>query len=747
MRNVLLLSCALSALGGVIASAADAQSTTGASTTTGEQIETVVVTAEKRSERLIDVPTSISVMTAEDLAAKNINAVSDISTRMPNVEISGSSLYPAITIRGVTSEVSGTNSGFAPAAAVYVDDVYQGRDRATNLPMSGIQQIEVLRGPQGTLYGKNTIAGAINISTLRPGDDFIAFGDAQYGNLDYTQFTGTISGPIVDDTLAASLSGVYRNRDGYIHNEFDGQNLNYDRALGGRFRAIYTITPKLTFDFGADYLHENDSESYLTTDYSTLSLLPFPPYDTTPTFNPKTRDEALNSPEYGRRDVHGVSGRFDYDLSDMRLTSITATRGYQSGTGLDTDGTSLNIDHETYVNNANQFSQELRLTSTSPGPFQWIVGAFYYHERETNNFVLTVGDQFPGFLLGLPPLPAGYSDADESVSAIEENSIAGFLSGTYAITSDLKLAAGVRFTQDKKTFNFLQQEVTPVSPSVASDLLVAIPPRVESLTENEPTYDISLTYDFTQDQVGYAKFSRGYKAGGFNAFAITPPFNPKDSLAFRPEFLNNYEVGYKGSFWNGLISFNSAVFFDDYTDKQEQVENTVTLGIIVKNAARAQIYGAEFELDAVPIDGLTLSSTLGLLHGTYTSFPDAGTTNACNCFTGNDLAYAPRWEGSLAAEYDHSLDFWSGYSAFARVELTHQSSSYSDPNDTVAYESRPYSLLNGRVGIEADHWGLYLWGKNLTNTYHLSGGTFELLTVARAVNMPRTYGIELSLKN
>src|SRR5271154_4557224 len=163
-------------------------------------------------------------MTAEDIAAKNINAVSDISTRMPNVEISGSSLYPSITIRGVTSQVSGTNSGFAPAAAVYVDDVYQGRDRATNLPMSGIQQIEVLRGPQGTLYGKNTIAGAINITTLRPDNDFVAYGDAQYGNLDYTQLTGTISGPIVDNTLAASLSGVYRSRDGYVHNEFDNQN-------------------------------------------------------------------------------------------------------------------------------------------------------------------------------------------------------------------------------------------------------------------------------------------------------------------------------------------------------------------------------------------------------------------------------------------------------------------------------------------------------------------------------------------
>src|ERR1700733_608617 len=169
MKRILLTACALSALRGTEIGGTALAQTTGpqpsATTTSGEQIETVVVTAEKRSQRLIDVPASISVATAKDMQDENFVALSDISTRMPNVQISGSSLYPNITIRGVTSTVSGGNPGFAPAAAVYVDDVYQGRDRATNIPTSGISQIEVLRGPQGTLYGKDTIAGAINIST------------------------------------------------------------------------------------------------------------------------------------------------------------------------------------------------------------------------------------------------------------------------------------------------------------------------------------------------------------------------------------------------------------------------------------------------------------------------------------------------------------------------------------------------------------------------------------------------------
>ncbi len=756
-RTLLLTACALSALmstamGGTALAQATANTTSASS---GDQVETVVVTAEKRSQRLIDVPASISVVTAKDMQDESFVALSDISTRMPNVQITGSSLYPAITIRGVSSVVSGGNPGFAPAAAVYVDDVYQGRDRATNIPTSGISQIEVLRGPQGTLYGKDTIAGAINISTLRPSDDFIAFGDAQYGNLNFQQFTGTVSGPTGIDGLDASVSGVYRHRDGWIHNAFDGDNLNFDNAVGGRARAIYTANSKLTFDFGLDYLSEQDSESDLTTDYSTLEQLQtlaglgfLPAYLlNAKIFDPTTRTESVNSPEYGRRTVQGASGRMDYDFGDVRFTSISAVRGYTSASGFDTDGTSLNMDHETWVNNAHQFSQEFRLTSTDAGPFQWIAGAYYYNESEYSDFFLDIGDQFPGFLLGFPALPPGFTDYDEAKDRVEESSIAGFLSGTYAITSNLKFAAGVRFTQDAKTLHVFQLPEAGVTPNIAQDLLATIPPRTQGINEDEPSYDASLTYEFTPDQVGYLKFSRGYKAGGFNLFGITPPFNASESLAFKPEFLNNYEAGYKASFWDGKLNVNAAVFYDDYTNKQEQVEDITTFEIIVVNAARATIYGSELELDAMPIDGLTLSGTLGLLHGTYASFPNAGVATPCDCFTGNDIANAPQLEYSLAAEYEHSIPGWDGYSAFARIELNHQSHSFTDPNNSIEFESKPYDLLNSRVGIEADHWGIYLWGRNLTNTFHLGGGFDALVTDARGVNIPRTYGVELTLKN
>ena len=444
--------------------------------------------------------------------------------------------------------------------------------------------------------------------------------------------------------------------------------------------------------------------------------------------------------------MHGASAKIDYDFDGVRLTSISAIRGYTSASAFDTDGTAINIDNETWTNNANQYSQEIRLTSTSEGPFQWIAGGYYYHERETSEFTLFVHDQFPTFLLGLPPVPAGYLDYSKNNSQVVENSFAGFLSGTYDFNSKLRLAAGIRFTQDDKTLHFSQLPNPAATPySIASILLVTVPPKMEKINENEPSYDASLTYKFTDNQVGYIKFSRGYKAGGFNVWAVTPPTTASDSLAFKPEFLSEYEAGFKADFEH--ISFRSAIFYDDYTNKQEQEENPLLLSIVVRNAAEAKIYGAEFEADVIPFEGLTLSGTLGLLHATYTSFPDAGAANACNCFDGNYVALAPDWEAALSAQYERPIDAWADHNIFARIEWTHQAKSYTEPSDSTRFESTPYSLVNARVGIEADHWGLYAWGKNLTNTFHSYGGSYLLVDYAKNVNIPRTFGLELSLKN
>jgi iron complex outermembrane recepter protein len=704
----------------------------------------VIVTAEKRAQRLIDVPASISALTARDLKNKHLIALSDLSQQVPNVLISGSSLFPSVVIRGIGS-ASGGNPGFAPAATVYVDEVYQGRERAENVPVCGISQVDVLRGPQSTLYGKNTIAGAINVTTQAPTSQPHASIDGQFGNLNFGQFCGTVSGPVASDNLRFSLNGLYRHRDGDILNVFNGKHLNFDDAAGIRARAIYDASPNLTFDISADYLHETDTESDLTTDYSAFKLLG-PPYSTSPTFDPRTRTESVNSPEAGARDVGGVSARINYNFPDARLTSISAYRAYTSIYAYDSDGSALNEDAQNNTDNAEQFSQELRLTSTRGGPLQWIVGGYYYYENLHDTFTTHFLDQFPALLLGLPPLPHGYDDSNEAKANVVENSYAGFASANYSFTPQLVLTAGVRYTIDDKTLHFsqLNNYTMPAGAiSIGSFLLAHIPPRIDTISESVPTYDASLSYKFTTDMVGYLKYSHGYKAGGFNAFVITPPFNPKLSLGFKPEFLDNYEAGFKGEWFDHHLSLDLAAFYDNYTNKQEIVENIAVLGFTVENAAKARTYGLEIEADAKPFPGLDLTADIGLLKATYLSFPNAG--SGLN-FTGHELAGARPWDGNFAAQYEHELGFAQGYSGLARLEIFHSDAYFSDPNNSPGFETKPYTYVNARLGVESDDgvWGFYLWGRNLTDAFVLSGGYISLPLTARAVNLPRTFGFELS---
>jgi iron complex outermembrane receptor protein len=713
-----------------------APATTASAAQTGQNVETVIVTAEKRAERLIDVPTSISVVTAADIQDKTMIQLSDIAIQVPNVQFQGSSLFPNIAIRGVGSP-SGTQTGVDPAAVVYVDGVYQGRERAENIPLAGIQQVEVLRGPQGTLYGENTIGGAINITTVKPDGEERAEGDIMFGNLGYVQTSAFVTGALTDDLFVAA-TGTYRNRDGFIHNDYDNSNLNYDRDMAGRLRFVWNATSHLSFDVSADYLHENDSESLLTTSYS----YPYYPllFPNLPPIQKDSRTEDVNSPEFGRREVYGGSVHAAYDFSGARLDSITSYRGYTSSYGFDSDGTDLSLDSENDLDNANLFTQELRLTSTEAGPFQWILGAYYSHQRLVDAF----DNVFYSGIANLFGLPVGsnYADTGTTTGRIISNEYALFANATYEITPRWKIDAGFRYSIDQKNLTYSQVESSLVGgPSLICSLLECIPYANPHLDERVPTGDISLSYKVDDDQTAYVKFSRGYKAGGFNAYLNTAPFNQATDFKFQPEYLNNYELGYKSSWWNGFLTFNGDVFYDDYTNKQEVIETVVPPSLGVANAAAATIYGAELESDIHPVDGLTLSGTLGYLQTRYGTFKD-GTAS----YAGNSLPGAPQLQATLAGQYEHELPGWDGWAGMIRLEGIHQSHSFTDPENTPSLINKPVSYLNGRIGVDNGTFGFFLWGNNLTGTYALSGGLNELVAVARAVNLPTTYGGEITFK-
>jgi len=645
--------------------------------------------------------------------------------------------------------VLGAETTVSPALA-QVDEVYQGRDPTFNTILNDVARVEVLRGPQGTLYGKNTIGGAINIVTQEPTNEFDAFGDFTYGNLDLVQLRGTLSGPIVEDKLMTRLSLVYRDRDGFLDNTFTGDKLNDTEAWGGRLVIASELTDSIRLRLSGDYFKEEGTDAL-----ELESLIPAPgPF--TPAFlssfppqDPLDNVIALDKPDFAMRELYGVAGRIDWDLGGSTLTSITAYREYTSSFHDDSDALPFDAFDVGREENAENFSQELRLTSTTESPFTWILGAYYYVENIENVRDIRTGPDFPFFLAGVfaPIFFPGYvEEMALTSSTIESSSYAFFGSATYEILDGLHLAGGLRWTHEQKDF-FYRQFHTLVDPggSIIGAFAVPIGPVTEDYKDGRLTGDASISYDFTDDHVGYFRYARGFKAGGFQTDVISPPFDPADPLGFDPETVNNYEVGFKSYWLDRKLSLNLAAFYLDWKDKQEQI--FTGLSFLIRNAAVASSRGAEVEFVAKPVDGLTFDFNAAYLYAKYDEFP----TNPDR--EGQVFFGLPRWSGSAGLEYVSPPIYNSGVELYARGDVIYRSDINRNTAAPIIDVNEEITTFNARAGVQDPdgHWGLYLWGRNLSDEVRVGGGNFFPFPFAtiqtRGPALGRTYGVELRLHN
>ncbi|HEX6866639.1 MAG TPA: TonB-dependent receptor, partial [Caulobacteraceae bacterium] len=679
---------------------------------------------------------------AEEIQNITAGYMTDVGFKVPNVFMSQGSISPGISIRGVSSQ-SNINAGFPPAVGIYVDEVYQGRDPTFNTILNDVERIEVLRGPQGTLYGKNTIGGAINITTTEPSNDFTAFGDINIGNVDLFQVRATVGGAIIPDKLMVRASVVHRERGGWLENSLTGEDLNDISSNGGRLVIASQLTEQLRFRFSADAFKETGTSALET---GPVVLAPLPAFANIPAQDPADNVVQLNAPEYAERDLYGFAGRFDYEMPGMDLTSITAYRQYKSDFHDDSDGLQVDAFDVGREENAENFSQELRLTSTNEGPLTWIAGAYFYVENIENNRRIHVGTTMPTLLGGgfagfLWPNYLGESGRTEST--IESSSYAFFGSATYQFAERWRLAAGLRWTSEEKDFAYRQyhpQLYTGGGPGgpIVPNFAVAIAPRAESYSDEQFTGDVSLSYEFNPDAVGYVKYSRGFKAGGFQTDVISPPFNPSDDFGFKAEFADNYEGGFKSYWFSRRVSLNAAVFYMEWKDKQEQI--FTGLSFLIRNAANATSKGAELELTARPTRALTLDANLAYLDTRYEEFPGSP-------LAGQNFPGLPEWSGSVGAQYVTPIT--SGLELFARGDLIYRGETYTQPNASVTQVNEALTTYNARLGVQSDGggWGVYLWGKNLGDEVVVGSGSafpFPAANITtRSPGFGRTYGVEL----
>jgi iron complex outermembrane receptor protein len=682
----------------------------------------IVVTARKRSESLKDVPASILAISQAQITNLNAKTLSDLNGVTPNVHV-----FPdgTLSIRGIAS--SARNAGFEAGAAVYIDGVYQGRPIGNNQDLVDMARVEILRGPQGTLYGKNTTAGAFSLTTVRPGDTWTGYGEVQYGNFNDLRFAGYVAGPVVTDLVGVKLSGFRRTSDGYELNEANGQHYGNEDTYG--VRGEVRLTPAhIDIALRGDYTKDNGT--LLTPEPVSAPALLASVLGSSLT----TRDTVnMDAATYNRRDGGGVSLTADVDLgSNYTLTTISAYRALRYALSTDDDFTPLDIISNAWVDKSRQFSQEVRLASPSTGFFTWIVGAYYFHQTLDSNRPITLG------------IYSGYPGTGKDYVVTKTDSIAGFANGDVHFNDKLTLNLGLRYTSEHKTLNFNQVSY-PGNPYPTLS-------ERDAFTDHDLSPTAALSYKVSRELTVYAKYSKGFKSGGWNPdITLTP------NIGFKPEHVDNYEIGLRTRTANGRLSFNLTGYYMDYDNLQVSQFLGPLVGNRITNAGKARLKGIEAELNAQLTRSLTLSAGGAYSNSRYRDF-DSGFADPAN--PGQDINYAgQRFTFTPTITGFASLDLKAPLSAdldlIAHGDVRYQSKEYFDDARTVApgigaYAQGGYALVNARLGVALKS-GLEIiaFVDNLTDKRALQNrqsDTFGLSEVLDTYLPPRMFGGRVSFK-
>lgn len=673
-------------------------------------LDDIVVTAQKRAEDVQDVPLSVLAFGEAALDRLNARQLTDLERAAPNVSFGGGAggSFNAIGIRGVID--SSRNIGIDARVSVYVDGVYIGRSYATDQSLIGIETVEILRGPQGTLFGKNTVAGALNITTRKPGADFETQLEAEYGSYDYLRLAGRTNVPL-GDTAAIAISLNRESRDGYARNLFLDRRMNDLDRWSGRVQLRVQPTERLTIDLAADGLDENRNVSL----YEGISGLP-------EQLAPGPYTVAHDTAETDSLSYYGLSGTGEYALGDdLTLTSITAYRNARYDFLQEEDYLPVFVSRSNFNEKSRQFTQELRLASADDRRLTWLAGLFYLNETlETQR--RSEGGEALGF---------GYVHTPGRVGT---NSYAAFVSGTYALTESFRLDLGARLTHETKKLRF----------SIVDT--VGLFTNVDNFRDNRADTDFSPRIGFQfnpqEDVMLFGSVSRGFKSGGWNADTITT----LEGIAFDPETVTNFELGVKSTLLDGRLRANLTGFVTKYDDFQVFQFITLSNGgtlITFTNAGKVTSKGVEAEFQAAPVEGLLLTASGAYTRARFDRFANGGGLGVD--YDGHDLPFAPRVKYFLAADY--RLPIGPG-ELLLHADYAHTASQYTSSSNSPQTRLDAYGLLGARIAYEMENGvELSVDGQNLTDSQNLRSRDTSFLGAERGrYEMPRTFGARLRVK-
>ncbi|WP_374540443.1 TonB-dependent receptor [Sphingorhabdus sp.] len=703
-------------------------------------LDEILVTAQKREEGVSRVPISIAAVGGEKLESYGTANLEQVSSSIPNLRITQTGIANKIAIRGISSD---DNKGFEQSAAMFVDGLYYGRDQLVRMPIVDVERVEVLRGPQPTLFGKNAIAGAISIINRKPSDWFEGSVSGSYEfEHNEAQLTGVINAPL-GEQAGVRLVGYYRNMDGYM----------YNTSLGRTEPQVDTAFGRATFSLGdSDPVSATLKIEYA--DFKTLGQArenfgPRGTFSASPFFS--TMDTTLdwrsqNNGYDSRNKIFDSSLNLDIGVGDHTINLISGYVHYKAQEILDVDFTGLPmLDGTNQGETYDQLSQEVRLTSPGDGPLTYILGGYFQTSKLSAHDNVLLGSFFQslaGPFAGFRPL-----GDSRSVRTFRQTSTlwSGFAQFTYSPVEQLRLTAGVRINQEDKSGarNLIIEKgasnIYPIATVRAlwGALRVAEHAITGDISESSTTPMANIQFDITPELMAYASFARGVKAGGFDIRSNSLPTNVAfpGAFIFKPEKADSYEGGLK--YKSRQLQLALSYYNTKYKDLQTSTFDG-GIGFNVNNASAAKVQGVEAEARVGIGDHLQLSGSLAYLDFKYTDWkqgacpfgmaPNVQPGNFCD-YTGARAPFAPKWSGNVAADYKMPVSDSLQVALNVNVDF---SSKYRTGNilDPVTDQSG-YAKLGARLALGTidDGWEVALVGRNLTNKrIMLTSGQLPLST-------------------
>ena len=694
----------------------------------------IVVTAAKRSENLQAVPISISAISGSDLAKSRISSVDSLVSKVVNLQLTSivGDNTPIFSLRGVSMSDYSLNQ--SSPVATYYDEVYKGNFAFLGVAMYDLERIEVLRGPQGTLYGKNTTGGAVNLisRTAKLGESSGNF-SAGYGNYNRIDVNGAVNLPL-GEKAALRVAGSFAHADGWFKNVVPGKpDLAETREWGLR---------------GTLYFEPSDGV--------TITLRGSTSYQNPHNYGIFAQPESINRPGLGKWEIasnettrrkartYSAALTANVDVSDtLTLTSISS---YDKGSlhfVEDTDGQSIQLLEIPYDDEAKQFAQDLRLTSTSGGPFDFILGAYYAHEQVFNSSTFRIAldvDANGDNVINAQDCADGLPLACQFKNQFDQTkeSAALYTDLKYALGDKVTLHGGLRYTHDTgRQYNFSSDAL-----GVDNSLIVNLIPLSElKYSIDNLSGKIGLDYKFDSGNLAYASVSRGYRAPSFNAQAF---FDPSELSVAKAEKVTAYEAGLKTRFADRRVTLNLAGFYYDYRNQQFINVDPASAAQTLLNIPQSRIFGGEVELTVRANDRFTLHGGLGLLSTKIIS----GTVSGSNV-ADNKLSNAPSLSFNLGV--DLTLFDSSAGKLSLHPEMSYQTSQFFEVVNIPRLRQNGYALLGGHIDWESKdkRWNVSVWGKNLADKQYftsrvdlLAGFGFDY----NHIGNPRTYGITLGME-